>query len=305
MLNVGIFGASGIGFVHARVFQSLGANVTAILGTTKDSAAESASALLTQQQIAAIPFSDIDLILEQPLDAVSICSPPSLHYQQLHACFDRHLPVLCEKPLLWSNDGGLKIADQLHSLKTHPNRQLFLNISNTVFIDSIQTRVHNPRIVSRFFFQFVTHGKYRGRDILVDLLPHGLSLIHRLFGARPIHDAKSEILNNKAALRFQYGNCDVLFSFEQDQRKAKRFYFEVDDQRYERIQTGFGNRYRVHLKDLGDNTNIEIEDPFRICIKNFIDYCRTANSSRPDRFEEAEVNVQLMNEMLNMHVPPT
>ena len=48
MLDVAILGISGIGKVHAKIFQSLGANVVAILSSTENNANLAAKQLLNE-----------------------------------------------------------------------------------------------------------------------------------------------------------------------------------------------------------------------------------------------------------------
>ena len=78
-MRVAILGASGIGRVHARLYHKLGAAVIAILCRSDIKANEVVADLLNTFGIAAKPFSEIDRILEEDLDAVSICTPPALH----------------------------------------------------------------------------------------------------------------------------------------------------------------------------------------------------------------------------------
>lgn len=47
----------------------------------------------------ATPFTDIEAVLDQDLDAVVIATPNGLHAQQAMACLKRGIPVFCQKPL--------------------------------------------------------------------------------------------------------------------------------------------------------------------------------------------------------------
>src|SRR3989344_8952594 len=96
---IAILGASGIGKFHARDFQKAGCEVVAILGSTEESAARTATKLRDDFNIEARPYCDLEtLLLSEKLDAVSICTPSELHALQVRKCLRAGLHVLCEKP---------------------------------------------------------------------------------------------------------------------------------------------------------------------------------------------------------------
>jgi myo-inositol 2-dehydrogenase/D-chiro-inositol 1-dehydrogenase len=91
VLGVGMMGAFHVGALSKRV---RGARVTVINDFLDDKAAEVAGkvgARVETDPIAAINDSDVDAVL--------IASPGDAHAEQLNACLDRGIPVLCEKPL--------------------------------------------------------------------------------------------------------------------------------------------------------------------------------------------------------------
>ena len=298
MLDVAIIGIGSIGIVHAAIFESLGANVVAVLSSTEGNANRAARQLRDKYGLLVRPFWNLKEILALPLDAVSICTPPALHYNQILAAFEKGLFVFCEKPLFWGHDSYEETKDKLHHLRSHRNRRLCLNISNTLFIDTIRARVPRPADVEAFKFQFITHGTNRGIDILVDLLPHGISLIQRLFGYRRVSAVNSTILSHKATIAFKYGDCSIHFDFEEDQQSEKKFYFEIDKHQYERIQDGSGNSYRVFIRDVSNNERLELDDPFRVYISRFLDYCRGYPENKIDNFKEAEMNLSVMSTLI-------
>ena len=91
VLGVGMMGAFHVDALTTRV---RGATVTVVNDFLADKAtevAEKAGARVEDDPIAAINDSDVDAVL--------IASPGDAHAQQLNACLDRGVPVLCEKPL--------------------------------------------------------------------------------------------------------------------------------------------------------------------------------------------------------------
>src|SRR5215207_11585494 len=91
VLGVGVMGAFHVDALSNRV---RGAKVTVVNDFLTDKAAEVAGkvgARVEADPIAAIKDPDVDAVL--------IASPGAVHYEQVNACLDRGVPVLCEKPL--------------------------------------------------------------------------------------------------------------------------------------------------------------------------------------------------------------
>ncbi len=91
VLGVGMMGAFHVDALSKRV---RGAQVTVVNDFLADKAAEVAGkvgARVEADPLAAIRDSDVD--------AVVIATPGAAHHEQVNACLDRGIPVLCEKPL--------------------------------------------------------------------------------------------------------------------------------------------------------------------------------------------------------------
>ena len=91
VLGVGMMGAFHVDALSKRV---RGARVTVVNDFLADKAAEvagSVGARVEADPIAAINDPDVDAVL--------IATPGDAHEEQVNACLDRGIPVLCEKPL--------------------------------------------------------------------------------------------------------------------------------------------------------------------------------------------------------------
>ena len=91
VLGVGMMGAFHVDALSKRV---RGAKVTVVNDFLADKAAEVADAV--GARVEADPMAAIN---DPDVDAVLIASPGAAHAEQLSACLDRGIPVLCEKPL--------------------------------------------------------------------------------------------------------------------------------------------------------------------------------------------------------------
>jgi myo-inositol 2-dehydrogenase/D-chiro-inositol 1-dehydrogenase len=91
VLGVGLMGAFHVDALAKRV---RGARVTVVNDFLADKAAEVAGKVGAR-----VEADPIVAINDPDVDAVLIASPGDAHAEQLNACLDRGIPVLCEKPL--------------------------------------------------------------------------------------------------------------------------------------------------------------------------------------------------------------
>jgi len=299
-LRVAISGARGIGQIHARIFQSLGVDVCAVLGSSQETAMSAAKQLEESFGIKAKPFHRLEeLFKESEPDALSICTPAQFHYDAILASLNQNIPVFCEKPMLWKDGINIEeVEEKLNKIDRHPNRKIFVNTSNANFMDRVLESIGPLKDIHRFYCKFYSQGSHQKREIGIDMLPHGISLLLRLFGPRDITDLSENIKEHNYTCTFNYGDCTVHFDFQELADGPKEFIIGINERTFTRIQEGFGTTYRVYLNDSQTGENIPCEDPFAAYIKNFLKYCENDVDKKDDEFEEAAANVRLMSEIL-------
>ena len=250
--QVAILGSRGVGQVHARLFKKSGANVCAVLGSTMKTARQAAVDLNQSFGISPTPFDNLETLIEetQP-DALSICTPAECHFEQILTAFDRGLPVFCEKPLFWGKLLNPETLEtRLNLLSRHPKRCLFLNTSNAYFLENILEKTGMPSSVEYFSFKFYTQGPHREKDIAVDLLPHGFSLLIKLLEYKKITGVSQKVESNSYQCQFNYGDCKVFFDFQEKRDGPKYLALSINDREFTRAQEGHGDTYRVFFKDV-------------------------------------------------------
>jgi len=106
----------------------------------------------------AIAYQTFDeMISAQPLDCVYISSPPTSHLGYMQMCFDRHLPVFCEKPLSIDNAK----ADSVVTRAAHEKQIAAVNfpfasapslayILNALYEEKSLGAIHTIEIHARF-----------------------------------------------------------------------------------------------------------------------------------------------------------
>ena len=79
-MRVAVLGAGKIGRHHVRAYIDAGADVVAILGSTRESAQATAARLNEELGTNIKSYSDLDqLVGQESLEAVSVCTPNHLH----------------------------------------------------------------------------------------------------------------------------------------------------------------------------------------------------------------------------------
>lgn len=300
-LKVGIIGASGIGYTHARHYSELGAEVIAVLCSSKLKAETVSHKLKKTYNIQAAAYHKLDDFLDEELDAVSICSPPSLHIDHIKACFNKNIPVFCEKPLFW--DKSMTVEDifvQISCIESHQNRRLFVNTSNTVFMDTIIDIEDKSVTCKNLSFEFYTNGSYKGISIAQDLLPHGLSLLIHKMGGCEIVDFTFDVSEHAFSCKFYYGACLVYFDFRENPIGPKHMRIGLNENSYSRLQVGSGSDYGVSLVNDTSKEVIPVQDPFRVFISRYLDFVGSSGVKKDDEFHIGALNLSLMSTCLRL-----
>ncbi|HUT37031.1 MAG TPA: Gfo/Idh/MocA family oxidoreductase [Planctomycetota bacterium] len=185
-LRVAVLGASGFGRHHAKWYAELGCDVVAFLGSSPDTVEATARALRDAIGFRGRGYTSLDTLLagEQP-DAVSVCTPPALHGEHALAAIEAGCAVLCEKPFVWrpGAPAATLVAEAARLVRAADRKQAVLAVNTQYAAAAEEYRQLAPQAAqapSRFFGEMTSLRKPdgpRGRDIVVDLLPHPLSVL--------------------------------------------------------------------------------------------------------------------------------
>src|ERR1700753_1781795 len=105
-LRVGVIGAGVMGSNHARVLAGL--PDTNLVGVVDPVEAHRARATALA---CARPFAQLDALLAEGIDAVTIAAPTHLHHEISLACLERKIHVLVEKPIASTVEEGREIVE--------------------------------------------------------------------------------------------------------------------------------------------------------------------------------------------------
>ena len=211
-----------MGDFHARELHNAGVEITGISNNSLDSSALAASDLKNEFEINARPYSSLEemLKLAKP-DIVVVSTPPETHYKISMLALNAGCHVLAEKPLCWDlskspkrnfNDAKylLRIAERKGKMIA-ANHQLaaLCDIYMGIFNDYGEDR--NPGSNDNFELRLITSGVPNQENnklyVAMDLLPHALSLLIKLFPGGHISSAvESSSTEGENTLKFMFGN---------------------------------------------------------------------------------------------------
>src|SRR5919108_3462996 len=94
-IRASVVGTGFIGVVHVEALRRLGVEVTGVVGSTPERAAEKARAAALPP-----PYESFEAMLSDPrVDVVHLTTPNHLHFEQARAALAAGKHVVCEKPL--------------------------------------------------------------------------------------------------------------------------------------------------------------------------------------------------------------
>ena len=299
-MKIAILGASGIGKFHARTFDKLNVEVNSILSSSKVTGKATSQDLKDSLGLKVNYYDDLDMLLNKSMpDAVTICTPNELHYEQILKVLDKKIPIFCEKPLFWNKKDNYKtFLKKLKVISDHPNRAIFVNTSGASYIKSIKNLLPLSKDINSFNFNFITQGNSKYIEIAEDLMPHGLAMMIELFGLHDITSFKQEYSENTYKCNFYYSGCKVNFDFKEGKLFKKEFIFSVNEEKYVRIQNKSIKNYEVFLDCISQNRKIKIDDPFEVYALRFINFCTNVSNLQKDEFNESSHNLNLMAKIL-------
>jgi len=107
IMNVGVIGLGWMGKLHLRVYSELaGVNVVGVMDSDQTALTE------VRERFGVPTFDNLDELLAQPLDAVSVCVPTVYHLPVGLKVMEAGVPLLIEKPLAASAAEGRQLLDK-------------------------------------------------------------------------------------------------------------------------------------------------------------------------------------------------
>lgn len=262
---------SGIGPFIGHYFHRSGAEVVAVLGTTEQTARE-ASSDLKRYGINAAAHTDFNRMLtEAQPDAVAIASPASTHFAYLMASVNAGMHVFCEKPFVWDETVDIRdLLTRIFSAAEGRRTTIAMN-SQWPFALHCYEALCGPlrgRSVSSFYISLSP--QCSGREMIVESVPHALSLLYSTCGAGDISELTTTARDDEMTIRFDYvcegPGCSTEIRLARQQQQPRDFSFGFNGKIVtRRLEL---ERYDIYLQHAG--RECRIADPLDLSVQDFL-----------------------------------
>lgn len=283
-LNVAIIGArtnhQGTGPWIARFLQRHGAAITGVLGTSKETALDATRSLSERFGIECNGYVDWSTLIaaERP-DLLVIASPPATHRQYLNLALEANIPVFCEKPFIWDNKrNNLADADALLTNFKNNKVPLFINTQCPENLEEFQKIYPSCDMKNIQSFEMELCPASKGKDMLVDAMPHAWSMITALAGKGKLETIKASFSSPQkcdvhGVYSHSHGQCDFRIKLSNLSRQPRPFGYAINGARVDRI---------INIQDYSmsfqtDSGIYPIEDPVEKKIKKLLTYLKNKN----------------------------
>ncbi len=284
MKKILLVGGKGISEVFVRLLKKHNISEIGLISSTYETTKSNARILTEKYKIIVSPVQDLGTYsINFSPEGIIIAVPNHCHEKYLTHFIKEGIPILCEKPLFWRKNISVKIInDYFKFLSEHKTSSLFLNTSNRFFAKAAKGQFPDLRESKSFELTFNTHGNAKYENIGIDLLPHAFSILHELFGFNCITQIELNSSNVSFNAKFKYGKINVGFYLSENIRKAKYFGFSIDENKFERLQIGFGNTYSVYLLNKLNQKKTKLEDPFDTNVQRLLNSDKIQNLAVDD-----------------------
>ena len=246
--------------------------MTAVLGTSPETAEAAAQALGKTTGTRPAAFTDIDVLIEAVTpEAIVIASPTRTHETYLERALQARVHVLCEKPLLWNYDDPAGRAAELAEGFRTAGRVLRVNAQWPFTLPSYR-ELHPDVPHAPACFEMRMAPAAQGLDMLFECLPHPLSLLATVTGDPGAEIRRPEVRPIKDGwdLRFEYAarpgsiECRVVLERCEAQPRPAAYGFD-GRMAHRRVEL---DPYRFFLEGAG--RVIPLPDPTPLLVRSFL-----------------------------------
>ncbi|MHC4414303.1 MAG: Gfo/Idh/MocA family oxidoreductase [Planctomycetota bacterium] len=290
----------GVGHHAAKWFHEEGANVCAIVGTSRETS-YLARDQLRARGIECRAYDDLKRGLqEEKPDIVAVCSPYALHREHLEAVAAVNAHCLCEKPMWWGPQPE-RGAVTLRLVDAFVDRSLYLDLMTQWprTLDSYQ-RLH-PELkgapVERFDMGLGPSGT--GPAMILDAGPHVLSMLAALVDHGTVRDPRvtpAARSQRELRLAFDYehaagrtaATCHLV-TCEQQPRPA---WYAINGRiAYRRVSLP---AYSMRLVRADNDRGVDLPDPMRAHVNRFLTDVRSRRTPDRRRLVESITNLEIL-----------
>jgi hypothetical protein len=176
----GLIGSTKIAEAHLRELIKNGAKEIVIISRSKKKSLEIYEKFKKKFSKVKISTSKIEILKQKNFDLIDICSTTQVHDEHLKYISRLNSIIVVEKPiisLLKYKEKYIKFLKQLY----RSNEKIIVCYPMLYLSEKFKKIFDFKKQIKIFKFDFLTGGKYKGKKICIDLMPHALSFVIKFF----------------------------------------------------------------------------------------------------------------------------
>jgi predicted dehydrogenase len=305
-LRVGVIGAGNMGAHHIRTYRSLGGLCE--LQGIHDQDAQRAGAVAKQFDTAA--HATIEELLER-VDAVSICTPSSLHVEHTLMALRAGVDVLVEKPVALSVEQGSAITAALSELP----RQAVVQVGHIEHFNpavrEVAKLLEGERVIAVELQRLSPFdGRITDADVVQDLMLHDIHVLlslaerggseqRKLIGVQAVgRRVRSPVLDDYAVatLSFDDGLIGTLVASRVTEEKIRRLSATTEEShvtvdylrrtvercRSTRLELDGGGSRTYRQESMLERVFVPMEEPLMAQLRSFLECARARTPPEVD-----------------------
>jgi predicted dehydrogenase len=294
-----------LGEFIARYFHQQGALICGIVGTSRDSVDETCLYLEKQYGFSTTGFTSLTrAIIKSKPTVVVIASPNQLHLRHLQVVTKYKLSCLCEKPLFWKEeepfDPGEVEALVDRFCKNGKLLQLVTQWPCT--LDEFYSVYPGAKKEPLERFSMLLGPVSTGKQMVVDAMPHVLSMIHTLTGVGSVRNVVQR-LDNKERFKiiFDYmhagGRLEVHVTLVQTPESPRPAGYALDGNLvWRRI---FMKNYQMYFS-VNSGDLVPVKDPLKKLVRRFLDDLESGQPTDKERLIASMTDLNTIVENLRL-----
>ena len=275
-MRFAVIGVGKIGIYHIRDFINNGCVLKAILNSSIESAKTKSKETKDKYNIDVKIYENIEeWYKNEVIDLIVISSSTETHLEYINFCIHNKIHFYCEKPFIYNeSNNNTKLCKQI--IKDCDEYNLNMNVQ-TQWVYGISQIKHLIDLDLKNIYLHMEHfKKVNDINFFTENISHMNSIIIYLLGHHNIED----LIYNKTELypqiiKFSYNGVNITYSLGHPHNKQIVYKFNSKsftryaDEKYNQSFIINNNR----------NDSIPLQDPFALCIKNFVNNTTLINKN--------------------------
>lgn len=283
-MNFAIIGVGNIGIYHIRDFINNNYLLKAILNSSVESSIKKSKEIKNKFNINVNIYQNIeDLYNSENIDLIVISSSTETHLKYINFCIDNNIKFYCEKPFIYNqNNNNTAICKDIIKKSIEKNIKFNVQTQWVYGIQQINHIIDNK--LTNIYLHMEHFKKKEDINFFTENISHMNSIIIFLLG----HHKVENLLYNKSdkypqIINFSYNNVNITYSLGHPHNK--KIIYKFNCKSFTRYADKNYNQFFIINDD--KNNIVTLEDPFSMCIKNFIN--NTSLISNDDILKNVEI----------------